>query len=49
MAKATRQRGFEYFGVADHSKSAHFAETLVQAVRFPMLLRDLLDRETAGI
>ncbi len=25
MAKATRQRGFEYFGVADHSKSAHHA------------------------
>lgn len=25
MGKATRQRGFEYFGVADHSKSAHYA------------------------
>jgi DNA polymerase (family 10) len=25
MAKATRNRGFEYFGVADHSKSAHYA------------------------
>lgn len=25
MAKATHQRGFEYFGVADHSKSAHYA------------------------
>jgi len=25
MAMATRQRGFEYFGVADHSKSAHYA------------------------
>jgi DNA polymerase (family X) len=25
MAKATRDRGFEYFGVADHSKSAHYA------------------------
>jgi DNA polymerase (family 10) len=25
MAKATRHRGFEYFGVADHSKSAHYA------------------------
>jgi DNA polymerase (family 10) len=25
MATATRQRGFEYFGVADHSKSAHYA------------------------
>jgi DNA polymerase (family 10) len=25
MAKATRQRGFQYFGVADHTKSAHYA------------------------
>ena len=25
MAKATRQRGFRYFGVGDHSKSAHYA------------------------
>lgn len=25
MAKTTRERGFEYFGVADHSKSAHYA------------------------
>jgi DNA polymerase (family 10) len=25
MAKATRERGFKYFGVADHSKSAHYA------------------------
>jgi len=25
MAKATRQRRFEYFGVADHSKSARYA------------------------
>src|SRR5581483_3972133 len=25
MANATRARGFEYFGVADHSKSAHYA------------------------
>jgi len=25
MAVATRQRGFQYFGVADHSKSAHYA------------------------
>jgi DNA polymerase (family 10) len=28
MAKATRDRGFEYFGVADHSKSAHYADGL---------------------
>jgi DNA polymerase (family 10) len=25
MARATHQRGFQYFGVADHSKSAHYA------------------------
>jgi DNA polymerase (family X) len=25
MATATLERGFEYFGVADHSKSAHYA------------------------
>jgi DNA polymerase (family 10) len=25
MAKATHERGFDYFGVADHSKSAHYA------------------------
>jgi len=25
MAGATRERGFQYFGVADHSKSAHYA------------------------
>jgi DNA polymerase (family 10) len=25
MAEATRSRGYQYFGVADHSKSAHYA------------------------
>ena len=25
MAKATRQRGYRYFGVTDHSQSAHYA------------------------
>jgi DNA polymerase (family 10) len=25
MAEATRERGYEYFGVADHSQSAHYA------------------------
>jgi DNA polymerase (family X) len=25
MAQATRERGYEYFGVADHSRSAHYA------------------------
>ena len=28
MAEATRKRGFEYFGVADHSQSAHYASGL---------------------
>jgi DNA polymerase (family 10) len=33
MAKATRQRGFEYFGVADHSKFAHYVGGLsVEAI-----------------
>ena len=25
MAKATRERGYQYFGVTDHSKTAHYA------------------------
>jgi histidinol phosphatase-like PHP family hydrolase len=25
MAEATRSRGYQYFGVADHSQSAHYA------------------------
>jgi DNA polymerase (family 10) len=25
MAKSTRERGYHYFGIADHSKSAHYA------------------------
>ena len=25
MAEATRKRGYAYFGVTDHSKSAHYA------------------------
>src|SRR4029453_7202929 len=25
MAEATKRRGYEYFGVADHSRSAHYA------------------------
>lgn len=29
MAEATRQRGYQYFGVADHSKSAHYARGLL--------------------
>jgi DNA polymerase (family 10) len=34
MAEATRQRGYSYFGVADHSKSAHYAGGLsVEEIR----------------
>jgi DNA polymerase (family X) len=29
MAEATRKRGYSYFGVADHSKSAHYARGLL--------------------
>jgi DNA polymerase (family X) len=33
MVKATRARGYQYFGVADHSKSAHYAGGLtVEAI-----------------
>jgi DNA polymerase (family 10) len=28
MAEATKRRGYEYFGVADHSRSAHYARGL---------------------
>ena len=31
MAEATRSRGFEYFGVADHSKSTQYAGGLSAA------------------
>ena len=30
MAKATRERGFGYFGVADHSRSAHYGLSVEQ-------------------
>jgi DNA polymerase (family 10) len=34
MAEATRKRGYSYFGVADHSKSAHYAGGLsVEEIR----------------
>jgi DNA polymerase (family 10) len=34
MAEATRERGYAYFGVADHSKSAHYAGGLsVEEIR----------------
>jgi DNA polymerase (family 10) len=33
MVEATRARGYQYFGVADHSKSAHYADGLpVEAI-----------------
>src|SRR6185312_12187024 len=34
MAEATLARGYQYFGVADHSKSAHYAGSL-SAERLP--------------
>ncbi|WP_407123394.1 helix-hairpin-helix domain-containing protein [Bradyrhizobium sp. STM 3561] len=44
MAKATRQRGFEYFGVADHSRSAHYAGGLsVEEIRQQHLEADRLN------
>jgi DNA polymerase (family 10) len=45
MAKATRQRGFEYFGVADHSKSAHYAGGLsVEEIAQPHREADRLNK-----
>jgi DNA polymerase (family 10) len=46
MAKATRQRGFEYFGVADHSKSAHYAGGLsIERIEEQHREVDRLDKE----
>jgi DNA polymerase (family 10) len=45
MAKATRQRGFENFGVADHSKSAHYAGGLsVEEIAQQYLEADRLNK-----
>jgi DNA polymerase (family 10) len=48
MAEATRKRGYEYFGVADHSKSAHYAGGLsVQEIEEQQAEADRLN-ETYG-
>lgn len=45
MAEATRARGYEYFGVADHSKSAHYAGGLsVEEIDAQHQAVDLLNR-----
>jgi DNA polymerase (family 10) len=45
MARATRDRGFEYFGVADHSKSAHYAGGLsVEQIEKQQREADRLDK-----
>ncbi|MBV9529491.1 MAG: DNA polymerase/3'-5' exonuclease PolX, partial [Bradyrhizobium sp.] len=46
MAKATRERGFEYFGVADHSKSAHYAGGLsIEQIREQHRQADRLNKK----
>ncbi|HEY7246927.1 MAG TPA: PHP domain-containing protein [Xanthobacteraceae bacterium] len=45
MAEATRARGYQYFGVADHSKSAHYAGGLsVEAIEAQHRAIDKLDK-----
>jgi DNA polymerase (family 10) len=46
MAEAARDRGYEYFGVADHSKSAHYAGGL--SVDEVMQQRAEIDRLNKG-
>jgi DNA polymerase (family X) len=49
MAEATRKRGYEYFGVADHSKSAHYAGGLsVEEVMEQQAEADSLNRKCRG-
>lgn len=46
MAKAVLKRGFEYFGVADHSKSAHYAGGLSpEEIKEQHREADLLNRK----
>jgi DNA polymerase (family 10) len=46
MAEATRSRGYQYFGVADHSKSAHYAGGLsVEEIAEQQAEADALNRE----
>lgn len=47
MAEAARDRGYEYFGVADHSKSAHYAGGL--SVDEVMEQRAEIDRLNKGL
>jgi DNA polymerase (family X) len=49
MAEATRSRGYQYFGVADHSKSAHYAGGLsVQEIAEQREEADALNRKYRG-
>ncbi len=49
MAEATRARGYEYFGVADHSRTARYAGGLsVERVRQQHELVDALNAEYRG-
>src|SRR6185295_13193094 len=49
MAEATRARGYTYFGVADHSRSAHYAGGLsIEAVHAQHSLVDELNARYAG-
>jgi DNA polymerase (family X) len=49
MAQAIRERGYEYFGVADHSKSAHYAGGLsVDEIEQQHQAIDRLNEESDG-
>src|SRR5436305_9325823 len=49
MAEATRKRGYEYFGVADHSRSAHYAGGLsVEEIMEQQAEADRLNKKYAG-
>jgi histidinol phosphatase-like PHP family hydrolase len=49
MAEATRSRGYEYFGVADHSKSAHYAGGLsVDEIAEQQVEADALNKKYRG-
>src|SRR6195952_1296124 len=49
MAEATRKRGYEYFGVADHSKSAHYAGGLsVDEIAEQQAEADRLNKKYGG-
>jgi hypothetical protein len=49
MAEATRARGYEYFGVADHSRSAHYAGGLsIDEIAAQHAEIDRLNRKQSG-